>query len=81
MSFYTHIAFLGDYCDVDVEYDIIDGDVSVGLPVDYEFTATCQDELGNEVDITDELTPEEYADVIKAIEEDINGEEYESAID
>lgn len=81
MSFYTHIAFLGDYCDVDVEYDIIDGDDSVGLPVDYEITATCQDELGNEVDITEELTPEEYADVIKAIEEDLSGDEYENAID
>jgi len=81
MSFYTHIAFLGDYCDVDVEYDIIDGDDSVGLPVDYEITVTCQDEFGNEVDITDDLTPEDYADVIKAIEEDIAGEEYENAID
>lgn len=81
MSFYTHIAFLGDYCDVDVEYDIIDGDDSVGLPVDYEFTVTCQDEFGNEVDITEELTPEEYADVIKAIEEDLAGDEYENAID
>lgn len=81
MSFYTHIAFLGDYCDVDVEYDIIDGDDSVGLPVDYEITVTCQDELGNEVDITEELTPEEYADVIKAIEEDLAGDEYENAID
>lgn len=81
MSFYTHIAFLGDYCDVDVEYDIIDGDDSVGLPVDYEFTVTCQNELGNEVDITEELTPEEYADVIKAIEEDLAGDEYENAID
>ncbi len=81
MSFYTHIAFLGDYCDVDVEYDIIDGDDSVGLPVDYEITVTCQDEFGNEVDITEELTPEEYADVIKAIEEDLSGDEYENAID
>jgi hypothetical protein len=81
MSFYTHIAFLGDYCDVDVEYDIIDGDDSVGLPVDYEITVTCQDEFGNEVDITEELTPEEYADVIKAIEEDLAGDEYENAID
>jgi hypothetical protein len=81
MSFYTHIAFLGDYCDVDVEYDIIDGDDSVGLPVDYEITVTCQDELGNEVDITEELTPEEYADVIKAIEKDLEGDEYENAID
>jgi hypothetical protein len=81
MSFYTHIAFLGEYCDVDVEYDIIDGDDSVGLPVDYEITVTCQDELGNEVDITEELTPEEYADVIKAIEKDLAGDEYENAID
>lgn len=81
MSFYTHIAFLGDYCDVDVEYDIIDGDDSVGLAVDYEITATCQDEFGNEVDITEELTPEEYADVIKAIEEDLDKNKYENSID
>lgn len=71
MSFYLNIPFLGDYCDVDVEYDIIDGDDSVGLPVDYEITVTCQDEQGNEIDITEELTPEEYAEVIKAIEEDV----------
>jgi hypothetical protein len=76
MSFYTHIAFLGDYCDVDVEYDIIDGDDSVGLPVDYEFTATYMDELGNEVDITEKLEPEEYAEVIKAIEEDLERDDY-----
>lgn len=81
MSFYTHIAFLGDYCDVDIEYEVIDGDDSVGLPVDYEITVTCQDELGNEVDITEELTPEEYAEVIKAIEYDLKDEEYNNAID
>lgn len=68
--FYLNIPFLGDYCDVDVEYDIIDGDDSVGLPVDYEITVTCQDEHGNEIDITEDLTPDEYAEVIKAIEED-----------
>ena len=82
MSFYTHIPFLSDsYCDVDVEYDIIDGDDSVGLPVDYEITVTYIDEDGIEKDITDDLTPEEYADVIKAIEEDLAGDEYENAID
>jgi hypothetical protein len=82
MSFYTHIPFLSDsYCDVDVEYDIIDGDDSVGLPVDYEITVTYIDEDGIEKDITDDLTPEEYADVIQAIEEDLAGDEYENAID
>ena len=77
MSFYTNIRFLGDYCDVDVEYDIIDGDDPVGLPVDYEITATYMDEDGKEVDITEELTPEEYAEVIQAIEEDLKRDDYD----
>ena len=77
MSFYINIPFLGNnYYDVDVEYDIIDGDDSVGLPVDYEFTATYQDENGKEIDITDDLTPQEYAEVIKAIEEDLDYDGY-----
>lgn len=77
MTFYTHIQFLGhNYCDVDIEYDVIDGDDSVGLPVDYEFTATYQDEQGNEIDITDDLLPEEYAEVIQAIEEDLERDDY-----
>ena len=76
MSFYTNIDILGEYCDVDVEYDIIDGDDSVGLPVEYEFTATYMDELGNEVDITEKLYSEQYAQVIKAIEEDLERDDY-----
>jgi len=80
--FYLNIPFLGsDYCDVDVEYDIIDGDDSVGLPVDYEITVTCTNEYGLPVDITEDLTPEEYAEVLKAIEQDLEGDEYENAID
>lgn len=82
MSFYTHIPFLSDtYCDVDVEYDIIDGDDSVGLPVDYEITVTYMDEDGVEKEISDDLTPEEYAEVIKTIEEDLENREYNNAID
>ena len=69
--YYTHIQFLGDYCDVDVEYDVIEGDPSVGLKEDYEFTVTCQDEQGNEVDITDDLDVDEVLDVIEAIKKDI----------
>ena len=77
MSFYTHITYLGDdYFDVDVEYDVIDGDDSVGLPVDYEFTATYINDDGVEEDITEKLTPKEYAEVIKAIEEDLERDEY-----
>ena len=77
MSFYTHIKYLGDdYFDVDVEYDVIDGDDSVGLPVDYEFTATYINDDGVEEDITEKLTPKEYAEVIKAIEEDLERDEY-----
>jgi hypothetical protein len=34
------------------------------------------DELGNEVDITEKLEPEEYAEVIKAIEEDLERDDY-----
>jgi hypothetical protein len=78
MSFYTHIKFLGDYCDVDVEYDIIDGDKSVGLKEDYEFTATATDENGNEIDITDELTREEVWEVVEAIKKDISYSEYDN---
>jgi hypothetical protein len=72
MSFYLNIQFLGDdYCDVDIEYDIIDGDDSVGLPVDYEFSATYQDEQGNEIDITNDLTEEEIQEVYDAIKKDM----------
>jgi len=76
MSFYTHIKFLGDYCDVDIEYDVIDGDPSVGLAEDYEFTATATDEHGNEVDITDDLTHEEISEVVDAIKEDLKRDDY-----
>jgi hypothetical protein len=77
MSFYTHITYLGDdYFDVDIEYDVIDGDDSVGLPVDYEFTVTYINDDGVEEDITEKLTPKEYAEVIKAIEEDLERDEY-----
>jgi hypothetical protein len=77
MSFYTHITYVGDnYFDVDVEYDVIDGDDSVGLPVDYEFTATYINDDGVEEDITEKLTPKEYAEVIKAIEEDLERDDY-----
>lgn len=77
MSFYTHITYLGDdYFDVDIEYDVIDGDDSVGLPVDYEFTATYINDDGVEEDITEKLTPKEYAEVIKAIEEDLERDDY-----
>ena len=81
MTFYLNIEFLGDYCDVDVEYDVIDGDASVGLLEDYEFTATCQDEDGNVIDITDDLTPEEYSDVWKAIKKDLKTSEYDNVND
>lgn len=74
--FYTHIRFLGDYCDVDIEYEVIEGDPSVGLPQYYEFTATCIDENGKEVDITEELTPEEYEEVIQEIEKDLEKDDY-----
>jgi len=82
MSFYTHITYVGDnYFDVDVEYNIIDGDDSVGLPVDYEITVTYINDEGIEQDITDDLTPKEYAEVIKAIEDDLEDREYNNAID
>jgi hypothetical protein len=71
MTSYTNIQFLGDYCDVDIEYEVIDGDDSVGLKEDYEYTATIVDEQGNDVDITDELTYTEICEVIEAIREDM----------
>ena len=82
MSFYTHITYLGDdYFDVDIKYEIIDGDDSVGLPVDYEFTATYINDEGVKEDITDNLTSTEYFEVIKAIEQDLEDREYNNAID
>lgn len=78
MSFYTHIKYLGDdYFNVDIEYDVIDGDDSVGLPVDYEFTATYMNDDGVEEDITDKLTPKEYGEVIDAIKQDLNTSEWD----
>jgi len=72
MSFYLNMAWVGDdYFDVDVEYDIIDGDPSVGLRTDYEFTATYINEHGLPEDITDNLSDDEIAEVIEAIEKDI----------
>ena len=82
MSYYLNINILGDdYFDVDVEYDIIEGDDSVGLKTDYEFTATYINDDGVEEDITDNLTSAEYFDVIDAIEQDLESREYNNAID
>lgn len=78
MTNYVNIKFLGDWCDVDVEYEVIDGDDSVGLAVDYEFTATATNEQGNEIDITDDLTEEEIMEVCDAIKNDINRTEYDN---
>jgi hypothetical protein len=78
MSFYTHMRFLGDnYYEVDIEYEVIPGDPSVGFAEDYEFTATVTDEQGNEIDITDDLTHKEIWEVIEAIKEDMNSSEYD----
>ena len=72
MSYYLYMQGIGyEYCDVDIEYDIIDGDPSVGLRTDYEFTATCINEHGLPEDITDNLSDAEIAEVIEAIEKDI----------
>jgi hypothetical protein len=77
-----HMGFLGDdYFDVDIEYDIIDGDESVGLKTDYEFTATIINEKGLPEDITDNLTSAEHLEVIEAIEQDLKDMEYNNAID
>lgn len=78
MTNYVNIQFLGsDYCDVDVEYEVIDGDDSVGLKEDYEFTTTTTDEQGNEIDITDDLTREEVWEVIEAIKKDMQKTEWD----
>jgi len=78
MTNYVHITFLGsDYFEVDVEYEVIDGDDSVGLAEDYEFTATITDEQGNEIDITDDLTREEVWEVIEAIKKDMKKTEWD----
>lgn len=78
MTNYVNIQFLGsDYYDVDVEYDVIDGDDSVGLPVDYEFSATVVDEDDNVIDITNDLTEEEVQEVYDAIKKDMNKTEWD----
>ena len=72
MSYYLNMKWVGDdYCDVDVEYDIIDGDPSVGLRTDYEFSVTYINENGLPEDFTEKLTEDEIAEVIEAIEKDI----------
>jgi len=72
MSYYLHMKWVGDdYFDVDVEYDIIDGDPSVGLRTDYEFSVTCINEHGLPEDFTNNLSDDEIAEVIEAIEKDI----------
>jgi hypothetical protein len=72
MSYYLHMKWVGDdYFDVDVEYDIIDGDPSVGLRTDYEFSVTYVNEQGLPEDFTDNLSEDEIAEVIEAIEKDI----------
>jgi hypothetical protein len=71
------MKWLGDdYFDVDVEYTIIDGDPSVGLPVDFEFDVSFVNEKGETVDLSDSLTPDEFEEVIKAIEEDLERDDY-----
>ena len=78
MTNYVNIQFLGnDYFDVDVEYEVIDGDDSVGLAEDYEFTATVVDEDDNVIDITDDLTEEEQQEVIEAIQKDMTKTEWD----
>lgn len=77
MTMYLHMQWVGDnYYDVDVEYDVIEGDPSVGLEPDYEFTATITNEYGLPVDITDDLTSEETWEVIEAIEKDLERDDY-----
>jgi len=77
MSYYLNMKCLGDdYFDVDVEYTIIDGDPSVGLPVDFEFDVSFVNEKGETVDLSDSLTPDEFEEVIKAIEEDLERDDY-----
>jgi hypothetical protein len=70
------MKWVGDeYFDVDVEYDVIDGDDSVGLDTDYEFTVTFINEHGLPEDFTQNLTDAEKAEIIEAIEEDLNNME------
>jgi len=77
MMFYLNMQYLGDdYSDVDVEYDIIDGDDSVGLAVDYEFQVTVINEYGLPVDITEDLKDKERREIIEAIEEDLKRDDY-----
>jgi hypothetical protein len=78
MSMYLHMKWVGDdYFDVDVEYDVIDGDESVGLPVDYEYTVTYINELGLPVDFTEDLSDAEKAEIIEAIEKDLERDDYD----
>jgi len=77
MSFVFYMTTLGDeYWDVRVEYDIIDEDDSVGLPMAFEFDVFFVNEEGKEIDLTDSLTPEELDEVIEAIKEDMKSDDY-----
>jgi len=70
---------LMDWGDCEVNYGIIDGDPSVGLDEDYEFEVIyAGDEDGSyeNTDIYDKLSDEDFKDVINAIKEDINHDQY-----
>jgi len=77
MNFKFIMPALGDeYCDVRVEYDIIDGDDSVGLPMSFEFDVYFINEKGEGIDLSDSLTPAEFDEVIEAIKEDMKSDDY-----
>jgi len=77
MNFKFIMPALGDeYCDVRVEYDIIDGDDSVGLPMAFEFDVYFINEKGEGIDLSDSLTPAETDEVIEAIKEDMKSDDY-----
>jgi len=77
MNFKFIMPALGDeYCDVRVEYDIIDGDDSVGLEMSFEFDVYFINEKGEGIDLSDSLTPAEFDEVIEAIKEDMKSDDY-----
>lgn len=75
---YTCEVMLMEWGDCEINYDIIDGDASVGLPVSYEFEVLYGGDdieyLAKGTDLVDMLTEQELQEVEEAIEKDIEAQ-------
>jgi len=80
MSFpFNTEVHLMEWGDCEVNYDVIEGDPSVGFDEYYEFEVIyAGDEDGSyeNTDIVDKLSDEELEQVINAIKQDLNNDKY-----